>query len=93
MEVFIVDAMGIIGWIILGGLAGWVASKFVGTDQQQGLLGNIVAGILGGFLGGWVFSLLGGAGVTGFNLWSFVVALVGAVIVLMIWKAITSRKS
>jgi uncharacterized membrane protein YeaQ/YmgE (transglycosylase-associated protein family) len=87
------DAMGIIGWIILGGLAGWVASKFVGTDQQQGLLGNIVAGILGGFLGGWIFSLLGGAGVTGFNLWSFVVALVGAVLVFMIWKALTARKS
>jgi len=86
------DAMGIIGWVVLGGLAGWVASKFVGTDQQQGFVGNIVAGILGGVLGGWVFSLLGGAGVTGFNLWSFVVALVGAVIVLMIWKAITGRK-
>lgn len=86
------DAMGIIGWIVLGGLAGWVASKFVGTDAQQGVVGNIIAGVLGGFLGGWLFSVLGGTGVTGFNLWSFVVALVGAVLVLLIWKAISGRR-
>lgn len=83
--------MGIIGWIVLGGLAGWVASMFVGTDKQQGLLGNIIAGIIGGVVGGWLFSLLGGAGVTGFNIWSFVVALIGAVVVLLIWKAIRGR--
>jgi uncharacterized membrane protein YeaQ/YmgE (transglycosylase-associated protein family) len=87
------DAMGIIGWIVLGGLAGWVASKFVGTDAEQGVVGNIIAGIIGGFLGGWLFSLFGGAGVTGFNIWSFIVAVVGAVLVLMVWKAITSRKA
>ena len=86
------DGMGIIGWIVLGGLAGWVASKFVGTDAQQGVIGNIIAGIIGGFLGGWIFSLLGGSGVTGFNLWSFVVALVGAVIVLMVWKAVSAKR-
>lgn len=86
------DAMGIIGWIVLGGLAGWVASKFVGTDAEQGLIGNIIAGILGAVVGGWLFSLFGGAGVTGFNIWSFLVALVGAVVVLMIWKAITGRR-
>ena len=85
------DGMGIIGWIVLGGLAGWVASMFVGNNKTQGLLGNIVAGIIGGVVGGWVFSLLGGAGVTGFNLWSFLVAVVGAVIVLTIWRAITGR--
>ena len=86
------DGMGIIGWIILGGLAGWVASKFVGTDKNQGVIGNIIAGILGGVVGGWVFSLLGGTGVTGFNIWSFVVAVVGAVIVLVIWRAISRKK-
>ena len=85
------NGMGIIGWIVLGGLAGWVASMFVGTNKQQGLLGNIIAGIIGGVVGGWVFSLLGGSGVTGFNIWSFVVAVVGAVIVLLIWKAISGR--
>lgn len=86
------DVMGPISWIVLGGLAGWIASKFVGTDQSQGLLGNIVAGVLGGVVGGWVFSLLGGAGVSGFNLWSLLVAVVGAVIVLLVWKAISGKK-
>lgn len=86
------DAMGIIGWVVLGGLAGWIASKFVGTDAQQGIVGNIVAGVLGGVLGGWLFTVLGGSGVTGFNIWSLVVAVVGAVIVLLIWKAISGRK-
>lgn len=86
------DAMSLIGWIVLGGLAGWIASKFVGTDQNQGLVGNIVAGVLGGVVGGWVFTLFGGTGVNGFNLWSLVVAVVGAVIVLLIWKAISGKK-
>ena len=86
------EAMGIIGWVVLGGLAGWIASKFVGTDKKQGLVGNIIAGVLGGVLGGWVFSLLGGAGVTGFNVWSSIVAVVGAVIVLLIWKAVSNKK-
>lgn len=86
------EGLGFIGWIVLGGLAGWIASKIAGTDAQQGLLANIVVGIIGGLLGGWVFGLFGGAGVTGFNIWSFLVALVGAVILLFIWKAITGRK-
>lgn len=85
--------LGIIGWIVLGGLAGWVASKIAGTDASQGLLGNIIAGIIGGVVGGFVFGFFGGEGVTGFNLWSFLVALVGAVIVLFIWRAITGRKA
>jgi uncharacterized membrane protein YeaQ/YmgE (transglycosylase-associated protein family) len=84
--------MGPVGWVVLGGLAGWIASKFVGTDKEQGLLGNILAGIIGAFVGGWVISLIGGEGMTGFNIWSFVVAVIGAVIVLMIWKALTGRK-
>jgi uncharacterized membrane protein YeaQ/YmgE (transglycosylase-associated protein family) len=84
--------MNIVGWIVLGGLAGWVASMIVGNNKSQGLLGNILVGIVGAFLGGWVFGLLGGSGVTGFNIWSFVVAVVGAVIVLLIWTAITGRK-
>jgi len=85
------DGLGIIGWIVLGGLAGWVASMFAGTNKDQGLLGNIIAGVIGGVVGGWVFGLFGSTGVTGFNFGSFVVALVGAVIVLFIWKAISGR--
>ncbi|MBC7565228.1 GlsB/YeaQ/YmgE family stress response membrane protein, partial [Candidatus Saccharibacteria bacterium] len=71
--------LGIIGWIVLGGLAGWVASMIAGTNARQGLLGNIIAGIIGGVVGGFVFGLFGSSGVTGFNLWSFLVALVGAI--------------
>lgn len=85
------DGLGFIGWIVLGGLAGWVASMIAGTNAKQGLLGNIIVGIVGGLLGGFIFGLFGGAGVTGFNLWSFLVALVGAVVLLFIWKAITGR--
>ena len=86
------DVWGIISWIVVGGLAGWVASIITKTNASQGLLGNIVAGVVGGLVGGFVFGLLGGSGFTGFNPWSFLVALVGAIIVLAIWKAVTGRK-
>lgn len=85
------SGLGIIGWIVLGGLAGWVASMIVGNNAQQGLVGNIVVGIIGGFLGGFIVSLFGGAGVTGFNLWSFFVALIGAVVLLFVWRAISGH--
>jgi uncharacterized membrane protein YeaQ/YmgE (transglycosylase-associated protein family) len=84
---------GIIVWIVVGGLAGWVASMIVGNNKSQGLLGNIVVGILGALVGGFLIGLLGGEGFTGFNVWSFLVALLGAVILLFIWRAITGRKS
>ena len=80
--------MGLIGWIVLGGLAGWIASMIQGADQQMGVFANIFIGIVGAFIGGFVFSLFGGEGVTGFNIYSFLVALVGAVILLAIVKAI-----
>ncbi len=81
--------MGIIGWIILGGIAGWIASIIAGTNGRQGLLGNIVVGIIGGLLGGFVLGLFGIDGVTGFNLWSLFVAFIGAVIALWIWRAVS----
>lgn len=83
----------IITWVVVGGLAGWVASIITRTDAEQGLLGNIVAGVVGALVGGFIVGLLGGSGFTGFNLWSFIVALIGAVIVLFIWKAITGRRT
>ena len=73
--------MSIIAWVVIGGLAGWVASLIMSTDSN-GVIGNIIVGIIGGFIGGYVFSALGGAGFTGFNMWSFVLAVVGAVILL-----------
>jgi uncharacterized membrane protein YeaQ/YmgE (transglycosylase-associated protein family) len=87
------DVWGIIVWIVIGGLAGWVASKIVGTDGSQGIIGNIVVGIVGAFLGGFLVGLIGGTGFTGLNIWSFLVALLGAVVLLFIWKAITGRKA
>jgi uncharacterized membrane protein YeaQ/YmgE (transglycosylase-associated protein family) len=87
------NGLGFIGWIVLGGLAGWVASMIVGTNGKQGLLGNIIAGIIGAFVGGFILNVFGGIGVTGFNFWSFLVALLGAVVVLSIWRAITGRRA
>jgi len=78
--------MGIIGWIVLGGLAGWVASMIMGNNAQQGLLGNIVVGIIGALIGGFLVGMLGGEGITGFNLWSFLVALLGAVVALWLMR-------
>ena len=75
-------AMNIILWIIFGALAGWIASLLVG--KNQGLLTNIVVGVIGAFLGGWLFDQFGGQGVTGFNLSSLLVAVVGAVVLLVI---------
>jgi uncharacterized membrane protein YeaQ/YmgE (transglycosylase-associated protein family) len=83
--------MGICGWIILGGLAGWVASIIAGNNARQGLIGNIIVGIVGSFVGGMVFNFFGGVGVTGFNLYSFGVALVGAVLTLGIKKMLFGR--
>lgn len=78
--------MGIIAWIIFGGLAGWIASMFAGNNETQGILGNIVVGIIGAFIGGLIMNVLGGSGVTGFNLYSMLVAIAGAVLVLFIYK-------
>ena len=85
------DLWSIIVWIIVGGLAGWVASKIVGTDKSQGAVGNIVVGIVGALVGGFLVGLLGGTGFTGLNIWSFLVALLGAVVLLFLWKAITGH--
>ena len=79
--------MGIILWLIFGALAGWIASKIMNTDGEQGAIANIVVGVIGAMIGGFVFSTLGGQDVTGFYIYSLVVAVVGAVILLAILKA------
>ena len=78
--------MSILGWIILGGIAGWIASMM--TGEGEGCITSVVLGIVGALIGGFVFSALGGTGVTGFNLWSLVVAVVGAIILIVIVRAI-----
>jgi uncharacterized membrane protein YeaQ/YmgE (transglycosylase-associated protein family) len=84
--------MGIISWIVLGGIAGWLASIVTKRNNRMGCISNIIAGVVGAMVGGWVFSLFGKAGVTGFNLPSLVVAFVGAVIVLVLFNLIFGRK-
>lgn len=80
--------MGLLAWIIFGGLAGWIGSLIMNTDNQQGVLLNIVVGVIGASLGGFLLSLMGIGGVSGFNLYSFFVAVLGAVVLLMVVKFI-----
>lgn len=82
--------MGILLWILFGALVGWVASLIMKTDASQGMLANILIGIVGATIGGWIMSTIGNTGVTGFNLYSFLVALLGAVILLAIVRAFRS---
>lgn len=80
--------MGLFSWLIIGGLAGWVASMVMGKNKSMALVANIVVGIVGGVIGGFVFSVFGRTGVTGFNLYSFMVATVGAIILLYVVRKI-----
>ena len=84
--------MGIISWIILGLIAGFIGSKIV-DKQGQGLWLNIALGIVGALVGGFLFDLFGAAGVTGLNLWSMIVAIVGSIVALLIYNALTGRHS
>jgi uncharacterized membrane protein YeaQ/YmgE (transglycosylase-associated protein family) len=79
--------MSIIGWIILGLVAGFIASKIV-NSEGSGIVLDIVLGIIGAIVGGWLLSLFSEAGITGFNLYSMVVAIIGAVVVLVVYHAI-----
>jgi uncharacterized membrane protein YeaQ/YmgE (transglycosylase-associated protein family) len=84
--------MSIVGWILLGLIAGFIASKIV-NKSGQGILLDIVLGIVGAIVGGYLFALVGAEGVTGFNLYSMVVAVIGAVIVLVGYHALTGRRA
>ncbi|ACY22729.1 Transglycosylase-associated protein [Gordonia bronchialis DSM 43247] len=83
--------LGIIGWIIIGGLAGWIASKIMKTDDQQGILLNIVVGIVGGLLGGWLLSLFGVDVKGGGLIFSFLTCLAGSCILLWIVGLVRGR--
>ena len=82
--------MGIVSWIILGLIAGFIGSKIV-DKQGQGLWLNIALGIVGALVGGFLFDLFGATGVTGFNIYSMIVAVVGSIVVLLIYNAVTGR--
>lgn len=78
--------MGIILWVVFGALAGWIASKIMGSSE--GLVMDIIIGIVGAILGGWIMSALGQGGVSGFNLYSLLVAIFGAVVLIAIVRAV-----
>ncbi|MEY2665119.1 MAG: hypothetical protein RLZZ480_224 [Candidatus Parcubacteria bacterium] len=80
--------MGTILWIVFGGLAGWISSLIMNTDSQQGIILNVVVGIIGAIVGGYLMHFVGFGGVTGFDLYSFFVAVAGAVVFLFLFKII-----
>ena len=85
--------MGIISWIIIGGLAGWIASMVMKTDAQMGVFMNIIVGIVGAMLGGWLMGMLFGIDLAGFSLQSLFGAFVGSVILLALLKLFTGMSS
>jgi uncharacterized membrane protein YeaQ/YmgE (transglycosylase-associated protein family) len=78
--------MGILLWIVFGAIAGWIASLI--TKSRTGIVLDIVIGIVGAIIGGWIMNALGNTGTTGFNIYSLLVAILGAVILLVIVKAV-----
>ena len=84
--------MGILAWIVFGLIAGFIASKIV-NKSGEGVLLDIVLGVVGAVVGGFLFNVVGQVGVTGFNIWSMFVAVVGAVVVLIGYHAITGRRN
>jgi uncharacterized membrane protein YeaQ/YmgE (transglycosylase-associated protein family) len=84
--------MSIIGWIVLGLIAGFIASQIV-NRRGQGLIWDIVLGIVGAIVGGWLFAIFGHQGVSGFNLYSMGVAVIGAIVVLLLYHAVADRRT
>jgi uncharacterized membrane protein YeaQ/YmgE (transglycosylase-associated protein family) len=83
--------MGILAWIVVGLIAGLLAKLVIPGDDPGGIIITLLIGIAGAFVGGFVFSIFGGSGMTGFNLWSILVATVGAIILLLIYRLIAGR--
>lgn len=83
--------MSFIAWIVLGLISGFIASKLV-NKTGEGVLLDIVLGVVGAFVGGWLFTTFGMTGVTGLNVYSMVVAAIGAIVVLVIYHALVRRR-
>ena len=83
--------MSFVAWIILGLISGFIASKLV-NKRGEGLLLDILLGVVGAFVGGWLFTTFGASGITGLNIYSMLVAVIGAVIVLVIYHALVRRR-
>ena len=82
--------MSFLAWIVLGLIAGFIGSKIV-NKRGEGIFLDIILGIVGAVVGGWLFSMFGAHGVTGLNLYSILVAIVGAILVLFIYHAVVRR--
>lgn len=84
--------MSPIAWLVIGAIAGWVASMVVPGDEGYGWLGGLVAGIIGAIVGGWILAAVtGGDWMSGINIPSLIAAIVGAIVVVYIWKMIAGR--
>ena len=84
--------MSFLAWIVLGLIAGFIGSKIV-NKSGEGILMDIVLGVVGALVGGFVFSLFGAVGVTGFNIYSMLVAVIGAVVVLWLYHMLIGRRA
>jgi uncharacterized membrane protein YeaQ/YmgE (transglycosylase-associated protein family) len=84
--------MGIIAWIVVGLIAGFIGSKIV-NKTGEGFFRDIILGIVGAIVGGWIFTAMGANGVTGFNIYSIFVAVIGAIIVLVVYHTIFGRRT
>jgi uncharacterized membrane protein YeaQ/YmgE (transglycosylase-associated protein family) len=84
--------MGILAWLIVGLIAGFIGSKIV-NRTGEGLVRDIILGIIGALVGGWIFTAVGATGVTGVNIYSIFVAVIGAVVVLVAYHAIFGQRA
>lgn len=85
------EPMGLIAWIVVGGVAGWLASMVI--PSGLGLIGDIVVGIIGGFIGGFLFHAIGEVGMTGLSFWSVFVAFIGSVVLLYVIRLFNGRRT
>jgi uncharacterized membrane protein YeaQ/YmgE (transglycosylase-associated protein family) len=85
------EPMGLLAWIVVGLIAGWLASQVVAS--RYGMIGDTVIGMVGALLGGFLFEQFGSTGTTGFNIWSVLVAFVGAVVLLVLIRAVSGQRS
>jgi uncharacterized membrane protein YeaQ/YmgE (transglycosylase-associated protein family) len=83
--------MSILAWLVLGLIAGWIGSMIVNRGRGDGLVLDIVLGVVGAFVGGFLFNMFGSSGVTGLNLYSMLVAVIGAVVVLALYHLLVRR--
>ena len=84
--------MSILAWLVLGLIAGWIGSMII-NRRGEGLLLDIVLGVVGAFVGGFLFNMFGAAGVSGLNLYSMLVAVIGSVVVLVVYHALVRRRT